>query len=185
MANVAIEHAQDTMKKTEAALERNLATIRAGRANAGLLSHISVEYYGAPTPLPQMAAITIPEPRVLQVNPYDKSSLKDIENALLVSDLGINPMNDGTVIRLVVPQLTTESRRDLTKQVGKHAEEAKIAVRNIRRDAIDDIKKQQKAGDINEDDQHRLEKEAQKVTDAATKRIDEIAAAKEKDIMEG
>jgi ribosome recycling factor len=185
MANVAIEHAQATMKKSEEALERNLAGIRAGRANAGLLSHVSVQYYGAPTPLPQMAAITIPEPRVLQVNPYDKSSLKDIETALLTSDLGINPMNDGTVIRLVIPQLTTESRRELAKEVGKYAEEAKIAVRNIRRDAIDDIKKQQKAGDITEDDQHRLEKDAQKVTDGATKRIDEIAADKEKEIMEG
>lgn len=185
MANSAIKHAEDTMKKTESALERSLAGIRAGRANAGLLTHINVEYYGAPTPLPQMAAITIPEPRVLQVNPYDKSSLKDIENAILVSDLGINPMNDGSVIRLVVPQLTTETRRDLAKEVGKHAEEAKIAIRNIRRDAIDDLKKQQKAGDITEDDLHRLEKDAQKVTDTATKRVDEIAADKEKEIMEG
>ncbi|WP_127848513.1 ribosome recycling factor [Lacticaseibacillus hulanensis] len=185
MANVAIEHAQETMKKSEAALERNLAGIRAGRANAGLLAHISVDYYGAPTPLPQIAAITIPEPRVLQVNPYDKSALKDIETAILTSDLGINPMNDGTVIRLVVPQLTTETRRDLAKEVGKHSEEAKIAIRNIRRDAIEDLKKQQKAGDITEDDLHRLEKEAQKVTDGATKRIDEIAADKEKEIMEG
>ncbi len=185
MANAAIERAQENMKKSEAVLERDLAGIRAGRANAGLLSHVNVEYYGAPTPLPQMAAITIPEPRVLQVNPYDKTSLKDIENAILVSDLGINPMNDGTVIRLVIPQLTTETRKELAKEVGKHAEAAKIAVRNVRRDAIDDLKKQQKAGDITEDDLHRSEKDAQKITDAATKRIDEIAAAKEKEIMEG
>jgi ribosome recycling factor len=166
-------------------LEHDLGTIRAGRANAGLLANIMVDYYGAPTPLNQMSAITIPEPRVLMVTPYDKSSLKEIENALLVSDLGINPANDGSAIRLVIPQLTTDRRKELAKEVGKFAESAKIAVRNVRRDAMDDLKRQQKNGDITEDDLHRLEKDVQKVTDNATADIDKIAANKEKEITEG
>lgn len=185
MANEAIEHAKENMKKTEAVLEHDLGTIRAGRANAGLLSNIMVDYYGAPTPLNQMSAITIPEPRVLLVTPYDKSSLKEIENALLVSDLGINPANDGSAIRLVIPQLTTDRRKELAKEVGKYAESAKVAVRNVRREAMDDLKRQQKNGDITEDDLHRMEKDVQKVTDNATADIDKIAAKKEKEITEG
>jgi len=185
MANEAIEHAKATMVKSEEALERELGNIRAGRANGSLLNRISVDYYGAPTPLNQLAAITIPEPRVLMVTPYDKSVLKDIEAAINMSDLGINPANDGSVIRLVIPQLTGERRKELAKEVGKHAENAKIAVRNIRRDALDSLKKQQKASEITEDELHKFEKDVQKVTDDATKRIDEIAAAKEKEITEG
>lgn len=185
MANEAISKAQTNMQKTEEVLRRDLGSIRAGRANAGLLSHIMVDYYGAPTPLTQMSAITIPEPRVLMINPYDKSSLKDIENALLVSDLGINPANDGSSIRLVIPQLTTDRRHELAKEIGKYAENAKVAVRNVRREAMDDLKKQQKAGDITEDDLRRFEKDVQKVTDDAVKSIDAIAAEKEKEITEG
>ena len=185
MANEAIEKAKENMKKTEGVLEHNLGTIRAGRANASLLSNIMVDYYGAPTALNQMSAITIPEPRVLLIHPYDKSSLKDIETALLKSDLGINPANDGEVIRLVVPQLTTDRRQELAKEVGKHSENAKIAIRNVRRDAMEDLKRQEKNGDINEDDLHRFEKDVQKVTDDSAKRIDAIAAAKEKEIVAG
>jgi ribosome recycling factor len=185
MANEAIERAKENMKKTEGVLEHDLGTIRAGRANAGLLANIMVDYYGAPTPLNQMSAITIPEPRVLMVTPYDKSSLKEIENALLVSDLGINPANDGSAIRLVIPQLTTDRRKELAKEVGKFAENAKIAVRNVRREAMEDLKRQQKNGDITEDDLHRMEKDVQKVTDNATADIDKIAANKEKEITEG
>lgn len=185
MANPIIEQAKQSMGKSEAALERDLTGIRAGRANAGLLNGIEVEYYGTPTPLNQMAAITIPEARVLMITPYDKSSLKDIEAAINMSDLGINPANDGSAIRLVIPQLTGERRQEIAKEVGKHAEEAKIAIRNIRRDALDKLKKQEKSGDITEDDLHRAEKDMQKVTDDAGKKIDEIAAAKEKEITEG
>ncbi|WDF83734.1 ribosome recycling factor [Lacticaseibacillus pabuli] len=185
MANEAIEKAKENMKKTEGVLEHNLGSIRAGRANASLLSNIMVDYYGQPTALNQMSAITIPEPRVLLIHPYDKSSLKDIETALLKSDLGINPANDGEVIRLVVPQLTTDRRQELAKEVGKHSESAKIAIRNVRRDAMEDLKRQEKNGDITEDDLHRFEKDVQKVTDDSAKRIDAIASAKEQEIVAG
>ncbi|CCK22712.1 Ribosome-recycling factor [Lacticaseibacillus paracasei] len=183
MANQIIDQAKVNMGKTEESLQRELGNIRAGRANASLLNQITVEYYGAPTPLNQMAAITIPEPRVLQVSPYDKSSLKNIETALNASDLGINPANDGDVIRLVIPQLTGERRKEIAKEVGKYSESAKIAIRNIRREGLDKLKRQEKDGDITEDDLHRLEKDMQKATDDATKRIDEIAAAKEKKLL--
>ncbi|WP_125704334.1 ribosome recycling factor [Lacticaseibacillus daqingensis] len=185
MANATIEAAKTQMGKSEEALARELGNIRAGRANASLLNRIEVEYYGAPTPLNQMAAITIPEPRVLMITPYDKTALKNIEAALNMSDLGINPANDGNAIRLVIPQLTGERRQEIAKEVGKYAEEAKIAVRNIRRDALDKLKKQEKASEITEDDLHRAEKDVQKITDDATKRIDAIAADKEKEIKEG
>lgn len=184
MANQIIEQAKVNMGKTEESLQRELGNIRAGRANASLLNQITVDYYGAPTPLNQMAAITVPEARVLQISPYDKSSLKNIETAINASDLGINPANDGDVIRLVIPQLTGERRKEIAKEVGKFSENAKIAVRNIRREGLDKLKRQEKDGDITEDELHRLEKDMQKVTDDATKRIDEIAAAKEKEITE-
>ncbi|MFD1394048.1 ribosome recycling factor [Lacticaseibacillus jixianensis] len=185
MANAIIDDAKASMKKSEDALRRQLGTIRAGRANASLLNRIEVEYYGTQTPLNQIAAITVPEARVLLVTPYDKSSLKDIEAALNASDLGINPANDGNAIRLVVPQLTGERRAEIAKEVGKYQEEAKIAIRNIRRDALDKLKKQEKAGDITEDDLHRGEKDVQKVTDDSSKHIDAIAAEKEEEIKEG
>lgn len=185
MANTIIDAAKTNMAKSQESLSRELGGIRAGRANAGLLNRIEVEYYGVPTPLNQMAAITIPEARVLMVTPYDKTALKDIEAAINMSDLGINPASDGTAIRLVIPQLTGERRQELAKEVGKYAEEAKIAVRNIRRDALDKLKKQEKASEITEDELHRLEKDVQKITDDATKGIDTIAADKEKEITEG
>lgn len=185
MANPIIAEAETQMKKTEEALGRQLGNIRAGRANASLLNRITVSYYGADTPLNQIAAITVPEARVLLITPYDKTALKDIEAALNASDLGINPANDGNAIRLVVPQLTGERRQEIAKEVGKYEEEAKIAIRNVRRDALDKLKKQEKASEITEDDWHRDEKAVQKVTDASAKRLEAIAAEKEAEIKEG
>ncbi len=144
--------AKEKMKKAAQNLQRELGQIRAGRANASLLDRITVNYYGAPTPLNQMASIQIPEARVLMITPFDKSILQDVEKAIMASDIGISPTNDGNVIRLVIPQLTEERRKELAKDVKKEAENAKIAIRNIRRDAIDEYKKQQKNGDITEDD---------------------------------
>lgn len=179
-----IKEAQEKMGKAEQALQRELGQIRAGRANASLLNRVNVEYYGVPTPINQLATITIPEARVLMITPYDKSTLKEIERSLLASDLGLTPANDGSVIRLVIPQLTQDRREELAKNVKKEAETAKVAVRNVRRDAIDDLRKREKNNDLTEDDLHNLENEVQKVTDTATKKIDEIATAKDKEIMD-
>lgn len=175
-----IKEAQEKMTKAEDSLRRELGNIRAGRANASLLNRINVEYYGAPTPLNQMAQISVPEARVLLVTPYDKSSLKNIEHAIMASDLGIAPMNDGTAIRLVIPQLTEERRKELAKQVKAVSETGKVAVRNIRRDMMDALKKAQKNGDLTEDDLRDLENQAQKVTDESIKNIDKITEDKEK-----
>ncbi|MCI1290684.1 MAG: ribosome recycling factor [Lactobacillus sp.] len=185
MTNEIIQAASANMDKSIKAFEKNLGQIRAGVANASLLESVKVDYYGVPTPLTQMSSVTIPEARVLMVTPYDKSSLDDIEHAILASDLGLTPANDGKVIRLVIPQLTGERREEIAKQVGKLAEEAKIAVRNVRRDAMDKLKKQGKAGDITEDQEHDLEAEVQKVTNQATGKIDDLADAKRKEITEG
>ena len=184
MADQILTDAQAKMKKAEDNLQRELGQIRAGRANASLLDRISVVYYGAPTPLNQMASITIPEARVLMITPFDKSILGEIEKALLASDLGITPTNDGSVIRLVMPQLTEERRKELAKDVKKAAESAKVAVRNARRDAIEAYKKQQKASEITEDDLKDAEKEVQAATDASVKQLDAIAADKEKELLE-
>ncbi|MBF7103904.1 ribosome recycling factor [Pediococcus pentosaceus] len=183
--NEIIQKAEEKMQKAQNVLERDLGSIRAGRANASLLDKVSVDYYGAPTPLNQMASISIPEPRVLLVTPYDKGVLNDIEQAILMSDLGINPANDGSAIRLVVPQLTEETRKDLAKNVKAEGEKAKVAVRNIRRDAMDTLKKANKNGDYNDDEFHDLEKQTQDSTDKAIKVVDEIVANKEKEVLEG
>ena len=148
------------------------------------MDRITVNYYGAPTPLNQMASIQIPEARVLMITPFDKSILQDVEKAIMASDIGISPTNDGNVIRLVIPQLTEERRKELAKDVKKEAENAKIAIRNIRRDAIDEYKKQQKNGDITEDDLRGLEKDVQTLTDNSIKEVDKIAADKEKELLE-
>ncbi|BDP53885.1 ribosome-recycling factor [Enterococcus faecium] len=148
------------------------------------MDRITVNYYGAPTPLNQMASIQIPEARVLMITPFDKSILQDVEKAIMASDIGISPTNDGNVIRLVIPQLTEERRKELAKRVKKEAENAKIAIRNIRRDAIDEYKKQQKNGDITEDDLRGLEKDVQTLTDNSIKEVDKIAADKEKELLE-
>lgn len=178
-----LKDAEQRMNKAGEALQRELGNIRAGRANAGLLADIKADYYGAPTPINQMASITIPEARVLLVTPFDKSSLDAIEHAIMVSDLGINPANDGAAIRLVIPQLTEESRKDLVKQVHAKAEEAKVAVRNVRRDAMDSLKKGHKNGDFTDDQVHDLEEEAQKITNAGIKNVESIADDKEKELM--
>lgn len=175
---------EQKMKKTCDALNASLATIRAGRANSAVLDQIQVEYYGTPTPVQQLASVSAPDPRSLMITPWDKSVLKAIEKAVLASDLGINPQNDGHVIRLVFPPLTEERRKDLVKQTKKYGEDAKVAVRNIRRDAIDKFKKQQKANEMTEDDYKIAEKDMQKLTDDFTKEIDKIISAKEKELTE-
>ena len=175
---------EDKMKKTVSVLQADLATIRAGRANPALLEKIHVDYYGTPTPIQQLAAISVAEARILVIQPWDKSALNAIEKAIQKSDLGINPTNDGSVIRIVFPQPTEERRRELCKQAKGIAEEAKVAIRSIRRDANEKAKAQKKAGEITEDDQKMLEKEIQTLTDNYSKEIDKIAAAKEKEILE-
>ncbi len=173
----------ERMNKTIEVVKSNFAAVRAGRANAGVLDRITVEYYGAPTPLNQVANIGSPDPRTLTIQPYDMSLLKAIEKAIQTSDLGINPQNDGRVIRLSFPQLTEERRKELTKQVRKYGEEGKVALRNIRRDAMDDIKKKTKKSELTEDDQKKLEKELQELTDKRCKDIDDLTAKKEKELM--
>ncbi|MBU3828394.1 MAG: ribosome recycling factor [Candidatus Lactobacillus pullistercoris] len=185
MNNETIKKAQENMEKSIKVFQKNLASIRAGVANASILDGIKVDYYGAPTPLNQMSSVTIPEPRVLLITPYDVNSLDEIEHALLASNLGLTPANDGKVIRLVIPQLTGERRQEIAKEVGKEAEEAKIAVRNVRRDAMNNLKRQQKDDEITEDEQRNLEKQVQKVTDDATKKIDQLADEKRKEITQG
>ena len=180
----AVDLAKEKMGKTISVLKQELSGLRAGRANAQVLDRITADYYGTPTPINQMGNISAPEPRLLVIAPYDPSALKEIEKALQKSDLGINPSNDGKVIRLVFPELTEERRRDLVKVVKKKGEEAKVAIRSIRRDANETIKKQKKNGDITEDDQKIMEEDAQKATDASIKDIDKIIADKEKEIME-
>ena len=170
------------MQKSLDHLATEFATVRAGRANAAVLDQIQVEYYGCPTPIQQVASISSPDPRSLVIQPWDNTVLKAIEKAILKSDLGINPTNDGKCIRLLFPQLTEERRKELAKQVKKYGEECKVAIRNIRRDAIDAYKKQQKASEITEDDLKGLEKDMQKMTDEFIKKIDEMTAKKEKEL---
>jgi len=184
MVKAILDNATDRMKKTEAALLRELGSIRAGRANASLLDRIHVEYYGTLTPVNQLASVTIPEARMLMVTPYDKSSIGDIEKAIYQSDLGINPTSDGNVIRLVIPALTEERRKELAKLIGKESEGAKVSVRNIRRDAIEELKKAEKNKEITEDELRTYEKQVQDLTDKSSKEIDKIAADKEKEILD-
>ena len=178
------EEFETKMRKTSENLSTNLASVRAGRANAAVLDQITVDYYGTPTPIQQVASISTPDPRSLLITPWDKSTLKGIEKAIMASELGINPQNDGTCIRLVFPQLTEERRRELAKQVKKYAEEAKVAIRNIRRDAMDSFKTQKKNGDMTEDDVKIAEKDFQKITDDWIKEIDKIADEKEKELLD-
>jgi len=179
-----IQHAKDKMEKTNQVFQSELRSIRAGRANPQLLERVMVDYYGSPTPLTQMGNISAPEPRMLLVNVWDQSALGLVEKAILKSDLGLNPSNDGKVIRLMVPELTEERRRDLTKLVSKTAEETKVAIRSIRRDAMENVKKQEKNSEITEDDLKIAEKKIQEITDEAVKGIEALAAAKDKEIME-
>ena len=172
------------MKKCIDALAAELATIRVGRASGAVLDKVSVDYYGSPTPIAQVAAITSPDPRTLLVTPWDGKTLKGIEKAILASDLGINPVNDGKSLRLSFPPLTEERRRDLAKTVKTYGEEAKVAVRNIRRDAMDKFKAQKKKSEITEDDLKIAEKDIGELVDKYVKEVDKVSAAKEKEIME-
>lgn len=171
------------MEKCLDSLDRDFQTIRAGRANPKILSNVTVEYYGAPTPLNQLAGVSVPEPRMLVVQPYDASILKDIEKAINVADIGINPQNDGKVIRLTFPQLTEEHRKSLVKDVSKRTEEAKVAIRNVRRDSMDALKKLKKSNDITEDDLKDGEKKIQDITDSYIKQADDMNKKKENEIL--
>lgn len=171
------------MQKTVDVIVSDFAGVRAGRANAAVLDKVSVDYYGSSTPINQVASISSPDPRSLLIKPWDGSLLKAIEKAIQTSDLGINPQNDGTAIRLNFPQLTEERRKELTKQVKKYAESGKVAIRNIRRDAMDKFKAMQKKSEITEDDCKEYEEELQKMTDKRCKELDELAAKKEKELM--
>lgn len=184
MSTEVIKDAQERMEKAIDALNRELAKLRAGRANPALLDRVTVEYYGAETPLNQLATITVPEARLLSIQPFDKSSINDIERAIQKADLGLTPSNDGTVIRISIPPLTEERRKELAKLVKRAAEDAKVAIRNVRRDANDDLKKQQKDGDMTEDELRRLTDEVQKLTDKQIAQADVAAEKKEKEIME-
>ncbi|MBU0906327.1 MAG: ribosome recycling factor [Planococcaceae bacterium] len=184
MTKEVLNQTTERMTKAIQALTRELSTIRAGRASASLLDKIFVDYYGAPTPINQIAGVATPEARLITIQPYDKSSLGDIEKAILKSDLGISPSNDGTLIRIAIPALTEERRKDLVKVVKKEAEEAKVGIRNIRRDANDELKKLEKNGDITEDDLRSFTEDVQKLTDDHIVKIDQVAKDKEKEILE-
>lgn len=183
MSKAIINETKKRMEKAEQALRRELGTIRAGNANPSLLNHIQVEYYGVPTPLNQLAMVSVPEPRLLMIKPYDQNSLGDIERAINESDLGLPPQNDGEVIRLSIPALSEERRQEIAKNVGKEAEQAKVSVRNIRRDAMDELKESEKNGDITEDELRRFEDEVQNLTDESVASIDKIAEEKEEEIL--
>jgi len=184
MPNAVMSQVKERMDNSIGAYTRELATIRAGRANASLLDRITIDYYGAPTPINQMAGISTPEPRLIVIQPYDKSTLGDIEKALLKSDIGIMPSNDGNLIRLAVPLLTEDRRKEIVKIVKKEAENSKVVIRNVRRDGNEEFKKLEKNGEITEDELHRNGEEIQKLTDSYIQQIDEIAKSKENEIME-
>jgi ribosome recycling factor len=175
--------AEDRMEKALAALKRDLSTLRAGRASPAMLERVQAEYYGTPTPINQLGSINTPDSRTLVIQPWDKTALGAIEKAILKSELGLNPANDGSVIRIVIPPLTEERRKELVKETKKFGEEAKVAIRNIRRDANDDIKKKEK-GEISEDESRRHQDDIQKLTDRYVAEVDKILAAKEKEILE-
>ena len=178
-----IKKCEEKMTKTCENLDGEFSNIRAGRANPNLLNRIMVEYYGTPTPMQQIGNISVPEPRIIQINPWEKSLLKAIEKAILASDLGITPTNDGTSIRLVFPELTEERRKELVKDIKKKGEAAKVAVRNVRRDANDTLKKMEKSTDITEDERKEGEEKIQKMTDKYVAKIDKSVENKSKEIM--
>lgn len=184
MIEEVLQDGEVRMEDVISATKKTFSSIRTGRANPALLDRIVVSYYGAPTPLNQMASVSVPEPRLLVITPWDKTVIKDVEKAILISDLGLVPSNDGTVIRISIPSLTEERRRDLVRLVRKDAEDHRVSVRNIRRDLNDSLKKLEKDGDISEDQYHRVQVKVQELTDRFTKQIDELLEAKEKEIME-
>ena len=175
---------EERMQKSIEALKRELASLRAGRATPSLLDKVMVDYYGAPTPVNQIAKVAVPEPRMIMIQPYEKSILHDIEVAIMKSDLGLSPNSDGTAIRLAIPALTQERRQDIVKQVNKKSEEAKVAIRNVRRDGNDAIKKLEKAKEITEDDSKRGQESIQKLVDKYIKLVNEAKAIKEQEVME-
>lgn len=179
-----LDSAEDRMQKTLEALKRDLASLRAGRATPALLDKVTVSYYGTATPVSQVAKISVPEPRMIMIQPWDKSMMKELEKAIMKSDLGLTPNSDGAALRLVIPQLTKERREELKKTVNKKAEEAKVALRNIRRDANDAIKKMEKKKEITEDDLKKGQDDSQKLVDKFVKEVDTVKSAKEKEIME-
>lgn len=178
------KNTESRMSKSVDSLTESFQSIRAGRANTSLLDKIYVDYYGQKSPLNQVASLSAPEPRLLAIQPWDATLIPEIEKAIQKSDLGITPSNDGKIIRLVIPQLTEERRKDLTKLVGKYSEEAKVSIRNIRRDAMEDVKKAEKAKEISEDDKITYEEDIQKLTDKYIKEVDKVAENKEKELME-
>ena len=178
-----IKQFEEKMKKTVSSLENDFKSIRAGRANPAILDKITVDYYGTPTPLNQIGNITVPEARIIQIAPWEKTMIKEVEKAIQASDLGLNPNSDGTVIRLVFPELTEDRRKDLTKETKKKGEDAKVGIRNIRREAIDSFKKQEKNKELTEDDVKSLEDSIQKATDKFVAEIDKVVEAKNKDIL--
>jgi len=184
MAKPDVKTYRDRMDKAVAALKEEFSGLRTGRANAGLLEPVRVEAYGSPSPLTAVAAISVPEPRMITVNVWDKGMVVSVEKAIRNANLGLNPIVDGQTLRIPIPPLTEERRKDLVKLAGKYAEQQKIAVRNVRRDANDDFKKAEKAGEISQDEQKKLETDVQKETDAAIKRIDEALKTKEQEIMQ-
>ncbi|MPQ25818.1 ribosome recycling factor [Bacillus paralicheniformis] len=184
MSTQVMNETKERMEKAIGAYQRELASVRAGRANPSLLDKVTVEYYGAQTPLNQIASITVPEARMLLITPYDKTALGDIEKAIQKADLGVTPSNDGNIIRITIPPLTEERRKELAKLVKKYSEDAKVAVRNIRRDANDDLKKLEKNGEMTEDELRSSTEDVQKLTDEYVSKIDEITKDKEKEIME-
>jgi len=175
--------AADRMEKAVDALRRDLAAIRTGRASPAIVEHLQVDYYGAPTPLNQLATISTPEARLIVIQPWDRGSIGAVEKAILKSDIGLNPSNDGTVIRLAIPQLTEERRRDIAKQVRKRAEDARIEVRNIRRDCHDHIRRLERDHGISQDDLHRAETDLQKLTDDQVNEIDKVGHEKEEEVL--
>ena len=181
--NEHVTKAQEKMEKCLGSFEHELSTVRAGRANPAVLDKVLVDYYGTPTPIQQMAAVSVAEARILVIQPWDKTQLKAIEKAILNSDIGINPTNDGNVLRLAFPQPTEERRKELVKQVKKFGEEAKVTVRNVRRDTLDKLKTLKKNNEITEDDMKDIEKDVQKVTDTFCDKVDSVISVKEKEIM--
>lgn len=183
MIDDVLADAKDRMGKAVEALRKELATIRTGRAHPGLIEHLRVDYYGAPTPLNQLATISVPEPRLLVIQPWDRQSLGNIEKAIHKADLGLNPINDGNVIRLVIPQLTEERRKDLAKVVRKKVEEGRVAVRNVRRDRHDELRRLQREKEISEDAQYLAQEELQKLTDGFIQEIERVGEEKEAELL--
>jgi ribosome recycling factor len=183
MIDDVLTDAEDRMSKAVEALRKELATIRTGRAHPGLIEHLRVDYYGAPTPLNQLATINVPEPRLLTIQPWDQQSLGAIEKAILKSDLGLNPSNDGSIIRLTIPQLTEERRKELVKVVHKKVEEGRVAVRNVRRDRHDELRRLQKEKEISEDAQYLAQEELQKLTDSFIQEVERVGEEKEAELL--